>query len=498
MSISLKLGTVTKRVNSTLVPNTTSWSSYDVLLKKDTSLESPVFVLQGTAATFAGYNYAVGGGFLVGNYWINDVVSVANGRCEIYCTRDYLADNKSKIMSTSAFIEYGFNTFNAGDSSNRVSDQRQTISENPAQHVASFDPFNNRINNVGSYILQVVGSSNGLKTYVSNSNKLHSLIASLNSQLNTDVSNIITSADPAEDKLNQLLALNYKNTLLQDSAVGAIKSCIWVPVYVSTGNSEEVYLGDWNTHIYMDILADNVVYTETATVAIPWPVSDWRRNNCQVTMYIPFFGTIPIPIDQCVDITNLSTQWSFEAYSGDIAITVSAGNYVVFTGSANISSPYGIGTSRVSASGQISGTIQQVGGGIQMAAGAIDTAASVVGKTLSLGMLGDMTSGINTMVSGAQNAFGGYLQTIQPTITSTGLTGGLASLGQPLQAKVAVLYYAPLDNAGFSGLYGHPVMKVATPVAGFCKTRGFSLAGSDRVNDISFVNAAMDGGVFIE
>ena len=94
--------------------------------------------------------------------------------------------------------------------------------------------------------------------------------------------------------------------------------------------------------------------------------------------------------------------------------------------------------------------------------------------------------------------FGGYLQTIEPTITSTGLTGGLASLGQSLTAKLCVLYFPPLDDTNFSALYGHPVMKIATPVSGFCQTRGFSLASSDRMGDVALVNAAMDGGVFIE
>ena len=94
--------------------------------------------------------------------------------------------------------------------------------------------------------------------------------------------------------------------------------------------------------------------------------------------------------------------------------------------------------------------------------------------------------------------FSGYQQAVQPTITAVGSMGGLAGVGQPTNAKIAVMYYPPIDDAGFSAVYGHPVMKVATPVAGFCKTRGFSLASPDRMGDVSMVNAAMDGGVFIE
>ena len=149
MSIPLKLGTVTKRVNSTAVPDSTLWTNYDVFLKQDTSLEQPVFLIQAAAATLAGYNYAVGAGLLYGFYWIVDIVSVANNRCEVHCVRDVLACNKTQIMATNCFIEYGQNTFDAGDSTYRVSDHRQTISETPTQYTASVDPSGGKIGTGG-------------------------------------------------------------------------------------------------------------------------------------------------------------------------------------------------------------------------------------------------------------------------------------------------------------------------------------------------------------
>lgn len=87
---------------------------------------------------------------------------------------------------------------------------------------------------------------------------------------------------------------------------------------------------------------------------------------------------------------------------------------------------------------------------------------------------------------------------VQPAITCAGSMSGLAGAGQPLNAQLCLIYYQPLDDAGFSAVYGHPVMKIAKPALGFCKTRGFSLSAADRVTDISLVNATMDGGVFIE
>lgn len=513
MAIALKLGTTNKRVNSTLVPDATLWTNYDVVLKQNTSLERPVFLLQATASTLAGYNYAVGAGVLYGFYWIVDIVSVRDSLCEVHCVRDVLACNRTEILSTSAFIEYGFNTFDAGDSTYRVSDHRQTIGETPTQYTASVDPSGGRIGTVGRYVLQVVNGGDpsdpqhpisagggGLRTYLADDISIRTLVNLVNTSLKQDVENILTNGASPDAQLAELAGLDLRNSLLQDSAVGAIKNCHWVPVFGTAIPNEWVWLGGWDVGFALPYLNDNEVITETTTLTIPWPVNDWRRNNCQLVLYLPFIGTVPIPIDQCVGVSSLTILWSFEFFSGDMAYTVTAGNYTVYSGTVNVAVPYAIGASRVSTSGAISGAIQALGGALQMAGGVIDAGAGAMAMYATGGMLGggQVISGLQGVTSGAQSAFGGYMQTIEPVITCAGSMGGLAGLGQPLMATLCLMYYPPLDDAGFSAVYGHPVMKIGTPASGFCKTRGFSLASSDRMGDVALVNAAMDGGVFIE
>jgi len=498
MAIPVKLGTTTKRVNSTLVPDATDWPQIQVTLKADTSLERPVFVLSGSAATFYQYNYLVGAGILQGFYWITDIVSVANNRVEIHCVRDVLANNRAQILNTDAFIEYGFNTFDAGDATHRVSDHRQTISETPTQYTASVDPSGGKIGTGGRYVLQIVGSGNGVRTYLADETALKTLISQINSDLGNEVDTIINSGSSPDQQLASLASLDLKRSLLQDSAINAIKSCHWVPVFSTGGTTERVYLGNWDSGMNLPALSDNLVITENTSITIPWPAADWRRNNAQMVLYLPFIGTVPIPIDQCVGVNSLSIRWSFEFFSGDMAYTVKAGNYTVYSGTVNVAVPYAIGTARVSAASAISGAIQAFGGALQMASGAIDLGGAVMAKSLTAGVLGDAASGATAIASGASNAFSGYMQTIEPAITCAGSMGGLAGLGQPLTAQLCLIYYPPIDDAGFSAVYGHPVMKIAKPALGFCKTRGFSLAAADRLEDISLVNATMDGGVFIE
>lgn len=505
MAIALKLGNTTKRVNSTFVPDATLWTNYDVVLKQGTSLEAPVFLLQGTAATFGGYNYAVGAGLLQGFFWIVDVVAVAEQRCEIHCVRDVLANNKTQIMSTSAFIEYGQNTFDAGDSTYRVIDHRQTISETPTQYHTTADITGGIISPVGQYVLQAVAENHGVVSYVLNRGTLDLLMQSIGSSIATDVNNIRTSPASPDAKLAELACLDVERSLLQDTAINAIQSCFWLPISrLPLTPAVNIYLGNWDTGQTAAKLSTDSVYTVTTSISIPWPVADWRRNNCQLVLYLPFMGTVPIPVDQCVGVASLSVTWSLEYFSGNIAVTVKAGNYTVYTGNANIAASVAIGRSAVNTGNYVAGAIQAIGGGLQMAGGAIDATAGAMGiatATASAGFLsgaGSLTGGINAMVSGAGNIFGGYQQMVQPAITCAGSMSGIAGAGQPLDADLCLIYYPPLDDTNFSALYGHPVMKIATPVAGFCKTRGFSLASPDRMGDVSSVNRAMDGGVFIE
>ena len=504
MGIPIKLGTVTKRVNSTLVPDATDWPQIQVTLKYDTSLERPIFVLSGSAATFYQYNYCVGAGILQGFYWITDIVSIAEKRVEIHCVRDVLANNRAAILNTNAFIEFGQNTFDAGAAANRVSDPRQTISKTPSQYQTTVDITGGITSTTGIYVLQAVSQNQGVVTYVLNRGSLDMLLNQINTDLNDAVDLIIQSGSSPDAQLAELAALDLRKSLLQESALDAIQSCFWLPINRIPINPTRIYLGNWDTGVPAARLASDGVYSVQTSVAIPWPVADWRRANCQLVLYLPFMGTVPIPVDQCINTASLDVTWSLEYFTGNVAVTVKAGNYTVFTGNANIAASVAVGRNAVNASSTVTGAIQAIGGGLQVVGGALDAGAGIAGIAVStatagiLGGGGQLTAGINTMVTGAGNIFGGYQQMVQPAITCAGSMSGLAGAGQPLNAQLCLMYYAPLDDTGFSAVYGHPVMKIAQPALGFCKTRGFSLAAADRVGDISLVNATMDGGVFIE
>lgn len=132
-----------------------------------------------------------------------------------------------------------------------------------------------------------------------------------------------------------------------------------------------------------------------------------------------------------------------------------------------------------------------------MAGGALDIGAGAVGSFLGIGG-SNIAGAMSSIAGGAQNVVSGYAQTVQPVITCAGTMGGMAAIGQIQLARIILLYYPPIDEAGFAAKYGHPVFRVSTPAAGFCKTRGFSVSVGGNSLYSGMVNAAMDGGVFIE
>ena len=495
----LYLGNFNKKVNSTARPNYALWTKYDVYLKHECNYDRPVVILNAEFATVAplNYNYAI----LFGRwYWITDVIAVRTGVIEIHLSLDVLAAFQSAIKSTKAFIEYGANTFDAGDSTTKIGDARRPVSKVPAVYTTSASLTGGNLSSTGSFIMQVV-TGYGVRCYAVTYTQLQAIFLNVYDSIRDDIDNKIAGIDEtnAQERTARLMALDMSQSMLAESASGAIKSIHWLPIAWGSisGSSEQIYLGDYATGQYGTRLLNNQLWTNSGSLSIPWPVNDWRRNNIQISLYLPFFGTIPVPVDQCIDNASVSFTLSLDVLSGDCSIRVTSGNQTIYTGSTNISAPYAFGMAVVSARQSLQGGIQAATGAMQAATGVIDAGAGIIGAVLGLGG-GGISSGIQSMASGAQNVISGYAQTIQPLITSAGSMGGIAALGQNQNVILTLIYYAPIADSDFESLYGHPVYKVDYPVNGFCKTRGFSLSQGTEAQNIAYVNAAMDGGVFIE
>lgn len=485
MAFEIRLGHCFKRFNSTLQPDTSAWYTTKALWKNEKDIDTPSWHIYAPGVSaLLDWNYAYMPDRLA-YYWVTSIVSLGNDRWEISASMDVLATYKTAIMGTPGMIEYGFNT-DASGAVYRLQDTRQNVSNVPTIATATANIMGgNTSPKYGTYVLTAVGASGGVTAYALTDNQLRILL----NNINQDITAAIADYDTTEDILKFFTA----NSLAQGSAVQAIRGCTWIPLKILLFGTDiqDIYLGDFKTGVQGRRLPANPVYTVETDIAIPWQVADWRRLNSQILMYVPFIGTVAVPVNQCNAADKVHFTVSIELITGGISVRVDAGDYCVFTGTGNMGVPYAIGSSNVPMLNFVSGAAQAIGGAMEFGGGL----GAIVGSFFGVGEIG---SGISTAAAGVNNIAQGTIQTLTPVVQCAGSLGGSAAIGQSMDAKLVLLYFPPIDDAVFSALYGHPVMRVATPVAGYCKTRGFSLQSGARGSEMVQISRMMDSGVFIE
>lgn len=474
-------GKIYKKFNSTLQPDYSGWSEYDIVFKQGFDVDNPTIILSNYGGDPPTWNQ-----FYLPDtaawYWITSCKAVANGRWEITGTMDVLATYKAAILITDCYIEYGYNT-DASGAVYRLPDVRQNVSQVPQIAKASADITGGAINPVGAYILSAVGSNNGVQTYGLVTHEIQQLV----NKVNDDVKSALEPDATIEDVMRYFTI----NNVLQGSAISSIKSCVWVPLTVQkipNATTKRVYLGDFDTGVDAYAITQPL-YTVKTSISIPWQVADWRRMNCQLSLYLPYNGTITIPIDQCNNAATVDITWVFEWITGTCTLRVDCAGYTVYTGSSSMAATYAIGSSNVPVGNFVSGVSSVVSGAVKAGTGILSGVATAGTAGAFAGAF--MSGGVTDIMSGVQQA-------ISPVVQCAGSMCGAASAGQSQLAELQVLYYQPIDDAGFSAVYGHPVMRMGRPVAGYCKTRGFSCAANARSYELGLISQLMDTGVFIE
>ena len=474
------LGIVNKRLNSTFKPSINEMDRYRVVFKEGFSYENPIVILS-HEGTLPWYNYMYIPDIET-YFWVDEKKALQNGRWQITAHIDTLATYRDAIKSTPAFIEYGFNT-NLSAEVTRIPDQRISISQRPTINISEFDFLNDLLDTAnGAYILSAVGTSDGVQNYVCTKDQIKSIVNSINNDIAAAVEGLNTTED--------ILKYFSINSLSQGSAMSAIRSCMWLPFKVSKigAGARKIYLGDFDTSVNALGLAFPM-YKTLSSAALTWDANDWKRFNTQILIYAPFMGTVALPIDQCNNASMIWVSYSFDLLSGNVACMLKADDYIFYCGSANVASIYAIGSSNVPIQNFASGAITAVGGAIK-AGGGIAAALNPISNKTNAAM--SIASGVGDVVSGT-------MQSMTPVVQCAGTMSGAASVGIDQKAKIIRVYYPTIGESAIQSVYGYPVMQVATPVTGYCKTRGFSVNNArGTTTELAEVNAFMDSGVFIE
>ena len=519
------LGKVSKRVNSTKrIPLTDLPDEFPFYMKRACSMEHPVFYVRYNSLNISPqWNYC----YIEETksyYWIEDITALNANNWQFTCSIDPLATFADDIKKTKSYIMYGFNQFDASGSGYRVQDTRQNVAQKPSVSEISLDITDDILDTArGVYIMSAVGNKGGVTTYVMKKTEMSKLLDAIQQNLDVDFSQFITKPQTKrttvtsagslpgvaggawsnngttietytqeETATEQALKYFAKNYVYGGAAVDCIRSCIWLPVKESVipQATQNIYLGQFDTGVSGGVMGVQNIKRTTA-IPIPWPADDWKRMNCQILMYIPFIGTVSIPVDKVNNQAFVNVTMALSFLDGNMSVKVDSGAYTCYVGSANIASQYAIGASNISLTGnQTSATIGAIGIGLQVGGGVLSNSAIDRFTRDNTG---------NSLGSSMKSIGAGVMQLIPPVAQCAGSMTGNAACLQAKMATLCLLYYPPTDDTNFQAMYGHPVFKIDTPAAGYCQTRGFSIAAPMATSaETAYINAAMDGGVFIE
>ena len=457
-----------KRHNSTLVP--TGGTSVTLNLKGGSDLIDPVFLLN-MASTPAYSMLQFEGRY----YFITGIKSVREGLWEISAHVDVLATYKSNIQAMSPYVLYY--THN----NTQICDRR--LSTKTGQTTQSNSGSFGFLGKNHCYILTVIGK-NATESFVLTPSQIAGLYAN-DYQTTFDASinalTPVTGNTPADAIIDLVRwwsdflksaagSFNYAGTITEN-----IRSCMILPVAAGAiGGTPgvSVFLGAVDTLISGFKMTDRV-FTDSATVTIPWQATDWRRNEPyhEIYLYIPAVGLISLSPSDLMGETSLTVKVTMDTLTGDAIFEVKTSTKCVYYCNTNLGTPYALGSSQTNLTG---------------AANALISAAGMLTGNPVVGLGGAL----------------GLANSLKPTPTCIGSNSGGAILG--IDADTITCYTIFHDTmvtpSSVSAEKGtpHNATLALTSVLGYVQTMGASVSGSMTDTERQEINNLMDGGIYIE
>lgn len=483
MAITLKLGVVSKRKNSTYQPSSELGAEVVAVLKDSCSDYTPTFTIKVDSNSFP-YNYFEWDGWF---YWIENVIREKNQLITFTGKLDPLATYKSQIVNSTQFVAYD-TTANT-----ELVDSRLSKITTGVTRVAS-GTFTNlgavASSASGAVVIGVVGEG-GISYFALSQSSANQLFDYINTTTIPGLVDIPEISD-LTDVLHALASLAHnvgvalEQFLGSGSAADCIKSTrmIALPLSAISGSSGQIYCGKFNTGVSGKKI-DYRIVNDSVSIAVPWTYSDWRRNSpyTEHYFYSPFIGLIHLPDSEMMGATFITVNVKIDVVSGDIAAemfaTTPGGSVYIGNYSGSIAAEYSIGSSNVPISTQISALAAPiVPAALGMATGGLGYAAAVG------------TAGIAGVA---------IANTPVPTCISGG--GGGACLGFAGNAAVIeVTHNTNVEPSSVSGFMGTPTMAVKSlsGLSGYVECRNATVAAPCSQTELDEIAAFMNGGIFIE
>ena len=433
-----------KKNNSTKLPPTTagSYKEIDAVLKTDTSLMNPVFLISSTNADYT-TNYVA---FENRYYFVSDIVRGIQDVLELHCTLDVLATYKGDITGSSQFVLY--------DTTGNTEIIDSRLSTNKTETVAKNSVNIPKISDAGMYILAHT-SMDEVSFTVTTEAYVKTLLNGYSNWLDAQTGNDI----------GQIL----QNLVSSGDIASNIRSLKWVPWSISFGSAVQISLGAYLTNSYGRTIS-GMLDVSSVSVAIPWQFNDWRRCEpfTQLYLYIPFVGMVQLSSSAITSETTLTIKISLNQYTGDVAYEVYAGNQIIGT--------YGAST------------------GVDLPIGA----TGITPMQAITSITGGIGSAVTGNIGGVANS---VVNGLTPHSTTAGGIGSGAGAGLDKDIVVySVCHDTNVAPSSVSPIMGTPTMayKSLSGLSGYvqCNDASIDIAGCDqeKVQVETFLNS----GIFIE
>lgn len=288
-----------KEANSTKQP--TGGTAVSCVLKEDTSLINPVFILQG--ADFE-VNYVQWGSRY---YYVDDIVSIRNGAVELHCTSDPMATFKNDIGTS---VQYVLRS--AADADPSVIDSYYPIFPRSTLTELKANTIHSQINNDGCYVVGVLGadSVNGITFYMLYPSNF------------ADLMNALFSGNYLQAPTSEI-SLELQKEIC--NPMQYISSVYWFPFTPDIQTSQSIKFGFWDSGINGSPIDESTSLTIAEfedTLSIPvhpqatGQNAGFLNNPPFTTMIAHVYSFGDIVIDASKVRTTLKLKINVDMYTG--------------------------------------------------------------------------------------------------------------------------------------------------------------------------------------
>lgn len=490
MSYSFQFGIFSKKQNSTKRPTSfpdTQWKTINnVLFKNGSSLINPVVTVNAKASDFKNFNYAV---FDSKYYFITEKIALRNDLLEIHLKLDGLATFKTNITGSTQYVCYS----SVYGNQNWLADTRIPVLKNTTTHSNSVTlPF--FIDGGGGwYILSVIGKS-GSCLYALAGTHLKALIASIDvsnddfltdsAARNNEIWQGTGIVPSAEESLYYFSTVATQNDILGKAygqAPGCIRSCLFVPFGIDGTTDEEIWLGNYNTHV-RGVVVDGSPITGSTSVTIPWTYSDWRRGYCeQVYLYLPLVGMVNLSSDNLTHATTIEVNYSYTITDGTVAYQLVSGGEIIGSYGGSCAINYPLGINQQASAGEVTQAILQG-----------------MTQTVSAGLTGNVMGTIGGIMNMSYNALSTAM-TSHPSCVG-GIGGGAGSGLSHDITCYTVTHETVVEPSAMRSTMGVPTMKamLLASCSGYCQCANAHVALNAPLEVTKEIDAYLNTGFYIE